>query len=212
MEHSRSDEFDRELERIWREAATTRSPLPTELELAKALGVSRPMVREALVKLEAQGLIARRAHQGTFANVVALSVPFRIDQSYELTERLVQVGYEVKVDVVRAEWSTLRNDEADDLEATPGMPCFRVAEAVAGRRPPPHSRRGRRTRTTTRRHRIRRRVLDFRVGEVAAWRPGGVGVCQVEAGSTGFGDAGTLGGRAAGTAVDDQPRRRLAPR
>lgn len=128
MEHSRSDEFDRELERIWREAATTRSPLPTELELAKALGVSRPMVREALVKLEAQGLIARRAHQGTFANVVALSVPFRIDQSYELTERLVQVGYEVKVDVVRAEWSTLRNDEADDLEATPGMPCFRVVK------------------------------------------------------------------------------------
>ncbi len=47
MEHSRSGGFDVELERIWREAATTRSPLPTELELAKALGVSRPMVREA---------------------------------------------------------------------------------------------------------------------------------------------------------------------
>lgn len=126
MEHSRSDGFDVELERIWREAATTRSPLPTELELAKALGVSRPMVREALVKLEGQGLIARRAHQGTFANVAAMSVPFRIDQSYELTERLGKAGYEVKVDVLRAEWSELMDDEAYDLEAAPGAPCFRV--------------------------------------------------------------------------------------
>ncbi|MGW0174496.1 GntR family transcriptional regulator [Rhodococcus sp. NPDC003322] len=128
MEHSWDDEFGGELERIWREAATQRVPLPTELELAKALGISRPMVREALVRLESQGLVARRAHQGTFANVAALSVPFRIDQSYELSKRLVEAGYEVKVDVVSAQWSELTEEEARDLESTPGASCFRVVK------------------------------------------------------------------------------------
>lgn len=126
MGHSRDVEFDVELERIWRDAATQRTPLPTEIELAKSLGVSRPMVREALVRLEGQGLIARRAHQGTFANVAALSIPFRIDQSYELSKRLIEAGYEVKVDVVRAEWSTLTEEEARDLETVRGASCFRV--------------------------------------------------------------------------------------
>lgn len=136
MGHSRDGDFDVELERIWRSAATQRIPLPTELELAKLLGVSRPMVREALVKLEGQGLIARRAHQGTFANVAALSVPFRIDQSYELTMRLVEAGYEVKVDVVRAGWSTLTEPEAGDLDTAPGASCFRVLKRwIADGRP-----------------------------------------------------------------------------
>lgn len=126
MGHSRDGDFDVELERIWRNAATQRMPLPTEVELAKILCVSRPMVREALVKLEGQGLIARRAHQGTFANVAALSVPFRIDQSYELTTRLVEAGYNVEVDVVRAQWSTLTESEAADLDTNSGASCFRV--------------------------------------------------------------------------------------
>ena len=35
--------------------------LPSELELARNFGVSRPVVREALVSLQALGLITRRA-------------------------------------------------------------------------------------------------------------------------------------------------------
>lgn len=125
---SRGRELDDELDRIWREAAQRRLPLPTEVELAEALGISRPMVREALVRLEARGLVARRAHQGTFPNVAALSVPFRIDESYELTASLSDAGYQVEVDVVSAAWSELNAVEAADLEAAAGASCFRVVK------------------------------------------------------------------------------------
>lgn len=120
--------LDERLQQIWDDAARNRMPLPTELELADALGASRPMVREALVRMEADGLVARRAHQGTFPNVSALSIPFRIDQSYELTARLIDAGFDVGVDVVSAEWSALTADEARDLQLAEGASCFRVVK------------------------------------------------------------------------------------
>lgn len=120
--------LDERLQQIWGEAARERMPLPTELELADALGASRPMVREALVRLEADGLVARRAHQGTFPNVSALSIPFRIDQSYELTARLIGAGFDVGVDIVSAEWSVLTASEAGDLQLVEGADCFRVVK------------------------------------------------------------------------------------
>jgi GntR family transcriptional regulator len=120
--------IDERLQQIWHDSAQKRMPLPTELELATALGASRPMVREALVRMEADGLIARRAHQGTFPNVSALSIPFRIDQSYELTARLTDSGLDVSVDVVSGEWSTLTADEAHDLQLEEGASCFRVVK------------------------------------------------------------------------------------
>lgn len=126
MVGSRNGAVDAELDRIWREAVAARSPLPTELELARELGVSRPLIRESLIRLEAQGLVSRRAHQGTFPNVVAERVPFRIDQSYELTGQLEEAGYEVQVRVISARWSTVTEQEAVDLEVEPGSPCHRV--------------------------------------------------------------------------------------
>ena len=39
--------------------------LPTELQLAKAFGVSRPTIRHALQMLESEGLVDRRKHRGT---------------------------------------------------------------------------------------------------------------------------------------------------
>ncbi|OUZ11954.1 hypothetical protein BHE97_03505 [Aeromicrobium sp. PE09-221] len=129
---SRTTDVRGRLTDIWRAAADRALPLPTELELAKELGVSRSVVREALVDLEAQGLVARRAHQGTFPNVAALSVPFRIDQSYELTSRLEAVGFDVEVHVVAADWSSLSPQEAADLNATAGSSCFRVVKRWLG--------------------------------------------------------------------------------
>lgn len=128
MAGSRNSAVDAELDRIWREAVAARSPMPTELELARELGVSRPLVRESLIRLEARGLVSRRAHQGTFPNLAAGSVPFRIDQSYELTARLTEAGYTVQVDVLSSGWSTVAEHEAADLEVEPGAPCHRVVK------------------------------------------------------------------------------------
>ena len=47
--------------------------LPAEIELARSLGVSRPVVREALGSLKAVGLVAARSGSGTF--VIAKEPP-----------------------------------------------------------------------------------------------------------------------------------------
>lgn len=56
--------------------------LPSELELAKQLGVSRPSVREAMIALETAGLIEVRTGDGTFVRRrpgVGLRLPWGID-------------------------------------------------------------------------------------------------------------------------------------
>lgn len=121
-----------QLEHIWLEAARDQLPLPPEAELAKRIGVSRAMLREALVSLEARGLVSRRAHQGTFPNVSALSMSLRIDQSYELSGLLTDAGFDVSVDVISADWSTLDEVEAADLGAAPGSSCLRVMKRWLG--------------------------------------------------------------------------------
>ncbi|MFF3572148.1 GntR family transcriptional regulator [Nocardia jiangxiensis] len=127
-----SDSLHEQLQRICREAAEMGTPLPPEIELARRLGVSRPMVREALVGLEAHGLVARRAHQGTFPNVSAFSVALRIDQSYELSTLLEDAGFEVEVDVISVEWSTVNDVEAADLAVPTGSQCLRVVKRWLG--------------------------------------------------------------------------------
>ena len=53
--------------------------LPTELELMKAMGVSRTVVREAVAALRAEGLVTTRQGSGAFVAADASRVPFRID-------------------------------------------------------------------------------------------------------------------------------------
>lgn len=55
--------------------------IPTEVELAKAYGVSRPTVRQAIQKLVAEGRLERRRRRGTVVRTP------KIDQSFTLTLR-----------------------------------------------------------------------------------------------------------------------------
>lgn len=52
--------------------------LPTEIELMEILGVSRPVLREALSSLEALGIVTRKTREGTFFNSKVSSQPFSI--------------------------------------------------------------------------------------------------------------------------------------
>jgi GntR family transcriptional regulator len=56
------------LERITSAVWKPGSPLPSELDLAKELGVSSGTVRKALDTLEAERVVARRQGKGTFVN------------------------------------------------------------------------------------------------------------------------------------------------
>lgn len=52
--------------------------LPSELELARSFGVSRPVVREALMSLQALGLTASQTGKGTFVISDRIRAPFLI--------------------------------------------------------------------------------------------------------------------------------------
>ncbi len=60
-------------------------------------------MREALIEMEANGLVRRHQGSGTFANPAALEMPVRLDQQMDFTDRLEAVGFRSRVEVLRAE-------------------------------------------------------------------------------------------------------------
>jgi GntR family transcriptional repressor for pyruvate dehydrogenase complex len=55
------------------------SQLPSEQAMAEGFGVSRTVIREAVSRLKAEGLIDTRQGRGAFVRTDRLDVPFRID-------------------------------------------------------------------------------------------------------------------------------------
>lgn len=75
--------------------------LPSEMELANALGVSRTTVRDALSKLENEGVIIRKQGAGTFVNQTGLQVRTRLEEMWSYEEVLRAHGYTPSVKVLR---------------------------------------------------------------------------------------------------------------
>jgi DNA-binding FadR family transcriptional regulator len=59
------------------------SQLPSEQAMAEGFGVSRTVIREAVSRLKAEGLIDTRQGRGAFVRSDRLDVPFRIDFNSE---------------------------------------------------------------------------------------------------------------------------------
>lgn len=66
--------------------------LPSELELAEALGVSRTVVRDALSELERDGYLERVRGIGTLVNRDVLMVENRMDQKLEFNKMIHAIG------------------------------------------------------------------------------------------------------------------------
>lgn len=66
--------------------------LPSELELAEALGVSRTVVRDALSELERDGYLERVRGIGTLVNRDVLMVENRMDQKLEFNKMIRAIG------------------------------------------------------------------------------------------------------------------------
>ncbi len=75
------------------------------------LGVSRPNLREALARLEQEGLLSRRRGAQTSVNSAALELPGRFDQRIDFLTLLEEAGFDATVDVL--EDTRVDLDEAD---------------------------------------------------------------------------------------------------
>lgn len=88
--------------------------LPTESELMKAFGVSRTVVREALSRLQAAGLVETRHGIGTFVLEARSTGMFRIDPSDMATsvEVLAVLELRVSLETESAGLAAVRRTEA----------------------------------------------------------------------------------------------------
>jgi GntR family transcriptional regulator len=108
--------------RILEGALPTGVRLPTEPELSEHFGVSRSVIRQALLRLEQMGLVARRQGIGSF---VAQNDPpsWQLQGSQGFFEdEVTRLGREVVSKVLRAEVAPLPQWAAALLELDEGMP------------------------------------------------------------------------------------------
>jgi len=71
--------------------------LPSEVEIAEYLGVSRTVIRDCLAVLEREGFISRKHGVGTIINRHVINVETRIDLEQEFLEMIESTGQKAKI-------------------------------------------------------------------------------------------------------------------
>lgn len=104
---------------------SARGTLPGEPTLADELGASRPALREALTRLEVEGLVSRRRGSGTTVNPEAGRIAVRFDQQVELTDVIERAGSVAGLEVLEAGPCPLPPATAEVLGCEPGTHGFR---------------------------------------------------------------------------------------
>ena len=102
--------------------------LPGEPTLANMLGVSRPSLREALVRLERDGVIHRRKGRQTFINKDALDLAGRFDQVGDFSEVLSAAGFNPSVEVLVEERTKMGSETANAFGCEIGTPVLRIVK------------------------------------------------------------------------------------
>lgn len=102
--------------------------MPSEIALASSLEVSRPAVREALVRLEERGFIHRRKGAETTVNTSLLGIPARFEQRLDSAELIAAMGRTPSVRVVSAEVGEVTLSEADAYDVTPRQGVLRTTK------------------------------------------------------------------------------------
>jgi len=116
------------LREVWESAAKRGAGLPGEQTLAEMLGVSRPSLREALARLESEGLIYRRHGAQTAVNSAALEISGRFDRQEDFREILRAAGFTATQDLIRAEQVELSETEAARFGVPTGSPGMRIVK------------------------------------------------------------------------------------
>jgi DNA-binding FadR family transcriptional regulator len=103
--------------------------LPTEAEIMQAFGVSRTVVREALSKLQASGLVQTRHGIGTFVVGAVDGGTFRIDPEQLATLRDVIAVLELRIslETEAAGLAAARRSEENLVRMSTALAAFRAA-------------------------------------------------------------------------------------
>ena len=119
---------ERRLQRLWAEAAARGTAMPSEIALASSLEVSRPAVREALVRLEERGFIHRRKGADTTVNSSLLGIPARFEQRLDSAELIAAMGRTPSLEVVEARVGEVTLDEAHEHDVSPRQSVLRTTK------------------------------------------------------------------------------------
>ncbi|WP_292679952.1 GntR family transcriptional regulator [Microbacterium sp. SCN 69-37] len=107
--------------------------LPTEARLAERFGVARSTVREALKRLEEEGLVDAVQGKGRFVSAIAAAIVERPITRYEgVTEMLTRLGYAVTTSVFSVGEVEADAAQAEALQVAPGTPLIRLARLRYG--------------------------------------------------------------------------------
>ncbi len=93
--------------------------IPSETDLANELGVSRTTIRDALSRLELEGVIYRKQGAGTFINEAGLQIHTRLEEIWGYETMLRAHGYEPSVQILSVEEQPADEKTAGELNLAP---------------------------------------------------------------------------------------------
>lgn len=118
-------------DRIREGSLSTGAKLPTEAEIMESFGVSRTVVREAISKLQASGLVATRHGVGTFVVGLGDAAPFRIapEQYATLSDVIAVLELRIGIETEAAGLAALRRTEKNLGDMRSALDAFEAALA-----------------------------------------------------------------------------------
>lgn len=93
--------------------------IPSETELALTLGVSRTTIRDALSRLELEGVIYRKQGAGTFVNEAGLQIKLRLEEIWAYEAMLEAHGYTPSNQIISVSEEAANPQIAKDLNLQP---------------------------------------------------------------------------------------------
>jgi GntR family transcriptional regulator len=94
--------------------------IPSETELATAMGVSRTTIRDALSRLEREGAIYRKQGAGTFVNPASLQIKIRLEEIWAYEAMLEAHDYRPSTRIISVTEQPLEAQAAAELQLPPG--------------------------------------------------------------------------------------------